>query len=170
MSETRALAERGIVFANARSVAPWTYPSVVSLFSGLYPQQHGADGHQDGKLLTTFSADVPLLPQLFLPGPDGTLEARTDSPPLIRLLETPYPGRSVIPPDPARFVMGDRPGAAELACTIDGRPWVQRPFPYQRKCLGWLREAWRGLAPADQAVLRRHLAGTGCATSSRYLR
>ena len=64
MSETRALAGRGIVFANARSVAPWTYPSVVSLFSGLYPQQHGADGHADGKLLTTFSADVPLLPQL----------------------------------------------------------------------------------------------------------
>ena len=64
LSETRALAERGIVFANARSVAPWTYPSVVSLFSGLYPQQHGADGHPDGKLLTTFSADVPLLPRL----------------------------------------------------------------------------------------------------------
>lgn len=44
---------------------------------------------------------VRLLPQLILPGPDGTLEARTDSTPLIRELEKPYPGRSVIPPDRA---------------------------------------------------------------------
>src|SRR4029079_1043716 len=43
---------------------------------------------------------VALLPQLFLPGPDGTLEARTDSSPLIRLLETAHAGRSVVPHDP----------------------------------------------------------------------
>ena len=61
--ETRALAERGVRFENMRSSAPWTYPSVISLFSGLYPQQHGADGNQDGGLLTTFSEDVPLLPR-----------------------------------------------------------------------------------------------------------
>jgi glutathione S-transferase len=288
---------------------------------------------------------VALLPQLFLRGADGTLEAHTDSSPLIRLLETSYGGRSVIPPDPvmalidllledyadewltkamfhyrwafpadvaqatallprwgrpdlaeaesvsrgrtfaarqierlavvgsspatapiieasyrrllaaldallqqSRFVMGSRPGAAdfglygqltqlagfdptpraialadaprviawvdgmedlsgveprddgwvgrdavppslhrllaevgrvyvpfllanadalargaaEVECIIDGRTWTQRPFPYQRKCLGWLRDAWRALGPADRAVLRRHLDGTGC--------
>jgi len=44
---------------------------------------------------------VALLPQLFLPGPSGALEARTDSTPLIRHLETMQRGRSVIPPDPA---------------------------------------------------------------------
>ncbi len=44
---------------------------------------------------------VQLLPQLLLPGPDGTLEARTDSTPLIRELEQRYAGRSVIPPDGA---------------------------------------------------------------------
>ena len=44
---------------------------------------------------------VQLLPQLLLPGPDGSLEARTDSTPLIRELEQRYPGRSAIPPDPA---------------------------------------------------------------------
>jgi arylsulfatase A-like enzyme len=46
-----------------RSVAPWTYPSVISLFSGLYPQQHGADGDAAGRL-STFSAELPLLPRL----------------------------------------------------------------------------------------------------------
>ena len=40
-----ALAQRGVVFEGMRAAAPWTYPSIVSLLSGLYPQQHGADGH-----------------------------------------------------------------------------------------------------------------------------
>jgi len=44
---------------------------------------------------------VALLPQLFVPGADGTLEARIDSTPLIRLLEDLQPGRSVIPADGA---------------------------------------------------------------------
>ena len=30
-------------------------------------------------------------------------------------------------------------GAARVECTIDGRAWAQRPFPYQAKCLAWLR-------------------------------
>jgi arylsulfatase A-like enzyme len=65
LTATHALAERGVRFENVRAVAPWTYPSVISMFSGLYPQQHGADGHlQDGTRLTTFSEDVPLLPRL----------------------------------------------------------------------------------------------------------
>ena len=45
---------------------------------------------------------MQLLPQLILPGADGALEARTDSTPLIRLLEQRADaGRSVIPPDRA---------------------------------------------------------------------
>jgi len=45
-----------------RHAAPWTYPSVVTMFSGLYPQQHGAEGHvRQWDLLYTFSRDVPLL-------------------------------------------------------------------------------------------------------------
>ena len=63
MPATRALAERGIRCEAMRSVAPWTYPSVISLFSGLYPQQHGANANQDGTRLTTISPDVPLLPR-----------------------------------------------------------------------------------------------------------
>jgi arylsulfatase A-like enzyme len=61
---TSALAERGVRFESMRSVAPWTYPSVISLMSGLYPQQHGADGELDGRRLTTFDSAVPLLPGL----------------------------------------------------------------------------------------------------------
>jgi arylsulfatase A-like enzyme len=62
MPETRALAERGVRFEQMRSAAPWTYPSVISLFSGLYPHQHGADT-DGGSRLTTISSAVPLLPR-----------------------------------------------------------------------------------------------------------
>jgi len=288
---------------------------------------------------------VHLLPQLILPGPDGVLEARTDSTPLIRELETRYSGRSVIPPDgalafidalledyadewltkamfhyrwafaadvanaaailprwfrtnqpesdavangkmfaerqvgrlavvgsnettapvieesyrrllqlldahltPSRFVLGGRPAASDFGlfgqltqlvgfdptpaaiahqqaprvvawvevtedlsglepeerewtprdavpdtlrallaevgrvyvpfllanaaalerkaetveCVIDGRPWTQRPFPYQGKCLRWLREGYAALARGDRAAVAALLAGTGC--------
>lgn len=45
---------------------------------------------------------VELLPQLILPGAGGNLEARVDSTPLIRELETSFAGRSVIPADAAQ--------------------------------------------------------------------
>jgi len=63
MPETNALAEQGLRCEQMRSVAPWTYPSVISLFSGLYPQQHGADANQEGNRVTSLSPDVPLLPR-----------------------------------------------------------------------------------------------------------
>ncbi|HUI28053.1 MAG TPA: glutathione S-transferase N-terminal domain-containing protein [Candidatus Kryptonia bacterium] len=290
---------------------------------------------------------VQLLPQLILPGPDGALEARTDSTPLIRELEKRYPGRSVIPPDGAlafidalledyadewltkamfhyrwafaadvanaaailprwfrtnqpesdavangkmfaerqigrlavvgsneitapvieesyrrllelldaqlthsRFVLGDRPatsdfgffgqltqlvgfdptpaaiarqqaprvvawvdvtedlsglepderdwtprdavpdtlrallaevgrvyvpfllanaaalerGADKVECVIDGRQWTQRAFPYQGKCLRWLRAGYVALTRDDRAAVDALLAGTGCAS------
>jgi glutathione S-transferase len=43
---------------------------------------------------------VELLPQLILRGEDGALEARVDSTPLIRELESRHEGRAVIPSDP----------------------------------------------------------------------
>jgi arylsulfatase A-like enzyme len=43
------LAARGTVFTNAVSQAPWTLPAFASIFTGLYPEQHGAQ-HLDGKL------------------------------------------------------------------------------------------------------------------------
>jgi hypothetical protein len=37
------LAADGIVFEDAYTVSPWTLPSHASMFTGLYPSQHGAD-------------------------------------------------------------------------------------------------------------------------------
>src|SRR5262249_28318409 len=48
-------------------------------------------------------------------------------------------------------------GAGVVECTIDGRPWTQQPFPYQRRCLQWLREAWDALAAGDRAAARAAL-------------
>jgi glutathione S-transferase len=53
-------------------------------------------------------------------------------------------------------------GAEQVECTIDGRPWTQRPFPYQGKCLAWLREAYAALAAADRRAVDALLAGSGC--------
>jgi arylsulfatase A-like enzyme len=39
-----AFAERGVVFENASSHAPWTLPATASLLTSLYPLQHGAGG------------------------------------------------------------------------------------------------------------------------------
>jgi glutathione S-transferase len=40
-------------------------------------------------------------------------------------------------------------GANEVTAEVDGQVWTQNPFPYQAKCLGWLRQARADLpAPA----------------------
>jgi glutathione S-transferase len=53
-------------------------------------------------------------------------------------------------------------GAERVECTIDGRPWVQRPFPYQGKCLRGLREGRAALASEARRCVDALLAGTGC--------
>ncbi|MBL8382760.1 MAG: glutathione S-transferase [Burkholderiales bacterium] len=54
-------------------------------------------------------------------------------------------------------------GAPQVEATVDGKPWVQNPFPYQAKCLGWLRDEFRALGADDRraadALLER--AGLG---------
>jgi glutathione S-transferase len=52
--------------------------------------------------------------------------------------------------------------AERVECTIDGRPWVQQPFPYPGKCLGWLREERAALSSGDRRAFDAILAGTGC--------
>lgn len=52
---------------------------------------------------------------------------------------------------------------AELVETeIAGRPWVQKPFPYQQKCLRWLRASYANLDAGARATVDDFLAGSGC--------
>lgn len=53
-------------------------------------------------------------------------------------------------------------GAERVECTIDGQPWVMQPFPYQGKCLEWLRAGRASLAADDRRAVDAVLAGTGC--------
>jgi glutathione S-transferase len=66
----------------------------------------------------------------------------------------------------APFLLGNaaalESGAEQVECTIDGHKWVQRPFPYQGKCLRWLRAGYAALGPGDRAALDALLVGTGC--------
>jgi hypothetical protein len=66
----------------------------------------------------------------------------------------------------APFLLGNaaavESGAAQVDCIIDGEKWVQPPFPYQRKCLQWIRDERAALSGADRTDLDGLLAGTGC--------
>jgi glutathione S-transferase len=53
-------------------------------------------------------------------------------------------------------------GEEEVRLTIDDKPWVQQPFPYQGRCLQWLRERHAALSAADRAATDGILNGTGC--------
>jgi glutathione S-transferase len=53
-------------------------------------------------------------------------------------------------------------GADQVDCEIDGRRWTQKPFPYQAKCLRWLREEHAGLAAVDRRDADAMLEGSGC--------
>lgn len=53
-------------------------------------------------------------------------------------------------------------GAEEMEFQLDGVRYWQRPFPYQKKCLGWLRNEYAKLSSDDRAAVDGILAGTGC--------
>jgi glutathione S-transferase len=53
-------------------------------------------------------------------------------------------------------------GAETFETEIDGKPWKQQTFPYQAKCLQWLRNAYADLAAQHRASVDKILAGTGC--------
>jgi glutathione S-transferase len=52
--------------------------------------------------------------------------------------------------------------AERVETEIAGRPWVQKPFPYQKKCLGWLRESHAKLDSDARKTVDGFLEGTGC--------
>lgn len=52
-------------------------------------------------------------------------------------------------------------GQSEFQALIDGLSWVQQAFPYQGKCLAWLKRDHAALSPADRARADAALAGSG---------
>ena len=50
----------------------------------------------------------------------------------------------------------------EVHTTVEGKEWVQEPFPYQGKCLQWLRIEYARLSEEDRLRVDGILAGTGC--------
>ena len=53
-------------------------------------------------------------------------------------------------------------GEAQWETSIDGAPWQQQTFPYQVKCLAWIREQYQALSETDRARVDAMLEGTGC--------
>jgi hypothetical protein len=49
-----------------------------------------------------------------------------------------------------------------VECELDGKPWVQQPFPYQGKCLAALRAEREKLIADERSAVDALLAGTGC--------
>ena len=56
-----------------------------------------------------------------------------------------------------------RSGAERFETEIDGRPWTQPTFPYQARCLQWLRDEFHALSASDRSEVLRLVDGTGCA-------
>ena len=45
---------------------------------------------------------------------------------------------------------------------IDGSLWTQKAFPYQAKCLKWIKEEFKAISENDQSRVKTFLDGTGC--------
>jgi len=53
-------------------------------------------------------------------------------------------------------------GQKQWSATIDGALWSQNTFPYQGKCLAWIRQEYAALDDASRSRVDTVLAGTGC--------
>jgi len=53
-------------------------------------------------------------------------------------------------------------GEKSFETEIDGRPWTQPSFPYQAKCLKWLRDGHSALSDNERGSVDGLLQGTGC--------
>jgi hypothetical protein len=53
-------------------------------------------------------------------------------------------------------------GGERFETEVDGRPWTQPTFPYQAKCLQWLRASRGALGASARDQVDRILAGSGC--------
>lgn len=57
-----AMAREGVLFTQARSASSWTWPSVASILTGLYPNSHGVQHRQQCYLVESIDS----LPEIFL--------------------------------------------------------------------------------------------------------
>ena len=53
-------------------------------------------------------------------------------------------------------------GAQRVDVEVDGKPWTQKPFAYQAKCVRWLRNAYEALSREERGTVDKILSGTGC--------
>jgi hypothetical protein len=53
-------------------------------------------------------------------------------------------------------------GATQVRTEIDGKEWVQEPFPYQAKCLQWIRQEFVRLEENERKDVLAFLDGTDC--------
>ncbi len=70
-------------------------------------------------------------------------------------------GRSYVPVmlANARALAG---GEQNVHTTVDGKTWQQPAFPYQGRCLHWIREHYLALTDSDRQWVDALLLGTGC--------
>lgn len=70
-------------------------------------------------------------------------------------------GRTYVPVMLANAAAIDQ-GLEKVNAQVDGKVWEQEPFPYQAKCLQWLRIEYSKLDDSDKATVDSILSGTGC--------
>jgi len=70
-------------------------------------------------------------------------------------------GRTYVPVMMANAATIDQ-GLEQVQCEVEGKAWTQEPFPYQAKCLQWLRVEYARLDEEDRSRVDNMLAGTGC--------
>ena len=70
-------------------------------------------------------------------------------------------GRTYVPVMLANAAAIDQ-GLEQVELTVEGKPWQQEPFPYQAKCLQWLRIEYAKLDETDRERVDGLLANTGC--------
>ncbi len=53
-------------------------------------------------------------------------------------------------------------GLERVETMVDGKRWEQQPFPYQKRCIAWIREQFLALTEADREWVNDLLEGSGC--------
>ncbi len=94
------------------------------------------------------------------PDPDGFIGSEALPATLTALLRE--IGRTYVPVMLANARALDQ-GLDRVEVEVQGKRWVQEPFPYQGKCLQWVRIEYARLSEDDRARLDGLVEDTGCA-------